>query len=76
MNGLGFIGSEPVRCKRKYKIRVCDKCIDNIKKYCRENSCNETGSEKPKFVEEFNKNIVSKKLLNSCKKAGRLFRRK
>ena len=38
MNGLDFIGLDPVRCKRKYKIRICDKCIENIKKYCRENS--------------------------------------
>lgn len=38
MNGLSFIGTEPTRSKRSYKIRVCDKCIDNIKDYCREDN--------------------------------------
>lgn len=37
MNGLDFVGIEQVRCRRKYKIRICDKCIENIKKYCKEN---------------------------------------
>lgn len=31
MNGL-------LRSKRSYKIRVCNKCIDNIKDYCREHN--------------------------------------
>lgn len=33
MNGLGFFGNDPVRVKRHYKIRICKKCVDNIKKY-------------------------------------------
>lgn len=35
MDGLGFFGNDPVRVKRHYKIRICKKCIDNIKKYCK-----------------------------------------
>lgn len=35
MNGLGFFGNDPIRVKRNYKIRICKKCIDNIKKYCK-----------------------------------------
>lgn len=31
MNGLSFIGTQPMRSKRNYKIRVCNKCIDNVK---------------------------------------------
>ena len=38
MNGLSFIGTQPMRSKRSYKIRVCNKCIDNIKDYCREHN--------------------------------------
>ena len=38
MNGLSFIGTQPIRSKRSYKIRICDKCIDNIKNYCREHN--------------------------------------
>ena len=35
MNGLSFIGTQPIRSKRSYKIRICNKCIDSIKKYCK-----------------------------------------
>lgn len=35
MDGLGFFGNDPVRVKRHYKIRICKKCVDNIKKYCK-----------------------------------------
>lgn len=35
MNGLGFIGIEPTREKRNYKVRICDRCIENIKDYCK-----------------------------------------
>lgn len=38
MNGLSFIGTQPIRSKRSYKIRICNKCIDNIKNYCREHN--------------------------------------
>ena len=33
MNGLGFFRNDPIRVKRHYKIRICKKCVDNIKKY-------------------------------------------
>lgn len=36
MNGLHFNGTMPVRGKRNYKVRVCDRCIENIKDYCKE----------------------------------------
>lgn len=36
MNGLSFIGVQPMRSKRNYNIRVCDKCVNNIKAYCKE----------------------------------------
>lgn len=35
MNGLSF-STQLMRSKRSYEIRVCNKCIDNIKDYCRE----------------------------------------
>lgn len=35
MNGLHFIGIDPVREKRDYKVRICDKCVENIKAYCK-----------------------------------------
>lgn len=38
MNGLSVIGTQLMRSKRSYEIRVCDKCIDNIKDYCREHN--------------------------------------
>lgn len=34
-NGLSICGFEPVRSKRKYTIRICDKCIEKIKEYCK-----------------------------------------
>ena len=36
MNGLSFSGIQPTRSRRKYKIRVCDECVNNIKSYCKE----------------------------------------
>lgn len=36
-NGLSFTGSMPMRARRRYKIHICQKCIENIKKYCKEN---------------------------------------
>lgn len=36
MDGLGFFGNDPIRVKRHYKIRICKKCVDNIKKYCKD----------------------------------------
>lgn len=36
MNGLSFTGITPTRSKRKYKIRVCDECVNDIKAYCKE----------------------------------------
>lgn len=35
MNGLSFIGTIPTRGKRNYKVRICDRCIENIKDYCK-----------------------------------------
>jgi hypothetical protein len=36
-NGLEFIaGVHPSRIKRNYKMRICDKCKENIIKYCKE----------------------------------------
>lgn len=35
MNGLSFIGTTPTRGKRNYKVRICDRCIENIKDYCK-----------------------------------------
>lgn len=38
-NGLEFIaGVHPSRTKREYKIRICDKCKENIIKYCKKNA--------------------------------------
>lgn len=36
-DGLSFCGDLPVRAKRKYKIHICERCVDNIKKYCKKN---------------------------------------
>lgn len=45
MEGMEFVGICPVREKREYKIRICDKCIricdkckENIIKYCKNNA--------------------------------------
>lgn len=35
MNGLSFSGTMPVRGKRNYKVRICDRCIENIENYCK-----------------------------------------
>ena len=39
MNGLKFVFGDPYLLpeKRKYKVRICDKCKENIIKYCKEN---------------------------------------
>lgn len=37
MNGMDFILGNPVRGKRNYEIRICDKCVNNIKNYCKKN---------------------------------------
>lgn len=67
-DGLEWIAGVAVRNKQKYEIRICDRCIENIKTYCRNNM-----DEENNFIEEFNKNKVSNGFLDSCKKAGRLF---
>lgn len=37
-NGLEFIaGVHPSRTKRNCKVRICDKCKENIIKYCNKN---------------------------------------
>lgn len=38
MEGMEFVGICPVREKREYKIRICDKCKENIIKYCKNNA--------------------------------------
>ena len=35
--GLSFCGDLPIREKRKYKLHICQRCVDNIKKYCNKN---------------------------------------
>lgn len=35
-NGLDFFGGVPTRGKRKYTAKICDKCLENIKNYCRD----------------------------------------
>ena len=37
MNGLDFILDTPIRGKRNYEVRICDRCVNNIKKYCKKN---------------------------------------
>lgn len=37
-NGLQFVGGNPIRGKREYKIRICDRCKENIIKYCKKNA--------------------------------------
>lgn len=37
MKGLGFNGYDPCREERNYKVRICDKCKENIIKYCKKN---------------------------------------
>lgn len=37
-NGLGYFAEMPIRTKRDYRIRICDKCKDNIIKYCKRNA--------------------------------------
>lgn len=68
MDGIEWIAGTPIRGERNYKIRVCDRCVENIKTYCRNNI-----SEENNFVEEYNKNKISSVLLDSCKRVGRLF---
>lgn len=36
-NGLDFILDTPIRGKRNYEVRICDRCVNNIKKYCKKN---------------------------------------
>lgn len=36
MKGLSFSGIQPMRSRRKYKIKVCDECVNDIKAYCKE----------------------------------------
>ena len=38
MEGLQFVGFFPVRTKREYKTRICDRCKENIIKYCKKNA--------------------------------------
>lgn len=35
-NGLCFGGGMPMRTRRKYKMHICQKCVEAIKKYCNE----------------------------------------
>lgn len=35
MNRLGFIGTQPVKARRDYEVRICDKCINSIKSCCK-----------------------------------------
>lgn len=35
-DGLDFFGGVPTRGKRKYTVKICDKCLENIKNYCRD----------------------------------------
>lgn len=76
MNGYKIIGYEPIRCKRKFDIRICDRCIDNIKNYCRKNMESNSVKDTKEFIDDFNKSKVSDSFLNSCKKAGKLFRKR
>lgn len=36
-DGLSWIANSPIRDKRKYKVRICNRCKENIIKYCRKN---------------------------------------
>ena len=38
LEGLQFIGEHPCREERKYKVRICDRCKENIIKYCKKNA--------------------------------------
>ena len=38
MKGLGFRGDDPCIVQRNYKARICDKCKENIIKYCKKNA--------------------------------------
>lgn len=35
--GLSFIAGSPIREERKYTVRICEKCKNNIIKYCKKN---------------------------------------
>lgn len=37
-NGLTFSVGKPERCRRNYKLRICNECVENIKKYCRKSA--------------------------------------
>lgn len=37
-DGLGYSAEMLIRTKRDYRIRICDKCKDNIIKYCKRNA--------------------------------------
>ena len=51
--------------KEEKKMAVLEKPINRVSVIKSEDS--------PKFIQEFNKNKVSKEFLNTCKKAGDLF---
>ena len=53
------------RKKEEKKMAVLEKPINRVSVIKSEDS--------PKFIQEFNKNKVSKEFLNTCKKAGDLF---
>lgn len=35
-DGVKYSGFHAVRDKRKYTAKICDKCLENIKNYCRD----------------------------------------
>lgn len=37
-DGFEDLGGVPIRAERKYTIRICDKCKENIIKYCKKNA--------------------------------------
>lgn len=36
-NGTSYTYGVPLKAQRKYKIKICDSCKENIIEYCREN---------------------------------------
>lgn len=37
-NGWDYTAGVPIRTERNYRVRICDKCKDNIIKYCKRNA--------------------------------------
>lgn len=37
-NGWDYPAGVPIRTERNYRVRICDKCKDNIIKYCKRNA--------------------------------------